>query len=111
MECPFELPVIKKKYEDPRVSEGPEPFFIVSSDTKLRLIRCDEQCVDYIVQAINSHEKLVNACGKAKGLYDELSLSTLGAACKYGDNYQPPTKEDCLKIRELLEQALEAEKT
>ena len=53
-----------------------------------------------------SYEKLVNACEKAKWLYDELALSTLGAACKYGDNYQPPTKEDCLHIRELLEQAL-----
>jgi len=103
MQCPFELPV--KLKPDYRL------FFVTEANGLIISNPLKENQAAYIVQVINSHKKLVNACEKAKWLYDELALSTLGAACKYGDNYEPPTKEDCLQIRELLEQALkEAEK-
>ncbi len=95
---PFELPI--------RASHN-TLFSAIYSNTGTRICRGLTKIeADYIVFAINSYGKLVDACEKAKWLYDELALSTLGAACKYGDNYQPPTKEDCLNIRELLEQAL-----
>lgn len=46
------------------------------------------------------------ALTQAKWLYDELALSPLAAACKYGDEYEPATDEDCLEVREMIEAAI-----
>lgn len=43
---------------------------------------------------------------QAKWLYDQLALSPLDAAAKYGDEYEPPTDEQCLEIREMVESAI-----
>lgn len=59
MRCPFKLPVkkiVKRPYANPYIedNEGKE------------LCMCqDEVEADYIVQAINSHEKIVEACDHA----------------------------------------------
>lgn len=71
MKCPFELPVKKLEYEDPRISRDPERFLIVSPDGKFSLKRCNEECADYIVQAINSHKKLVDTLRKLRAEYDD----------------------------------------
>ena len=49
---------------------------------------------------------LYKACKRAAWLYDELALSPLAAAAKYGDTYIPPSDEDCLEIREELKAAI-----
>jgi len=41
----------------------------------------------------------------ARDLYDHLALGPLGATAKYGPDYQPPS-EDCLKVRDALEEAI-----
>lgn len=50
--------------------------------------------------------KLREACKRARDLYDHLALGSLEAACKYGDTCEPPTDENCLQVRGLLEAAL-----
>jgi hypothetical protein len=50
--------------------------------------------------------ELYEALKEAAWLYDQLALSPLSAAVKYGDNYEPPTDEDCLRIRGQINDAL-----
>ncbi len=50
--------------------------------------------------------ELLEACKRARELYDHLALGTLEATCKYGDNYEPPTDEDWLNMRAGLEEAI-----
>ena len=57
-------------------------------------------------QLIASAPELLKACKEAARLYDHLSLSPIGAAVKYGDNYEPPTDEEYLSMRKALEQAI-----
>ncbi len=104
MKCPYKMPL------ETYYGQLGKMWLVEDAEGKILFFDLTEAKAKYIVTALNSHEKLVNACEKAKWLYDELALSSLGAACKYGNNYEPPTKEDCLAIRELLEQALKAEK-
>ncbi len=52
------------------------------------------------------NKELLEACKEARKLYDELSMSNLKLACKYGDEYKPMGKEDCLEMRKALEQAI-----
>jgi hypothetical protein len=55
--------------------------------------------------------KLLEACRWARYLYDQLALGPLEAAAKYGPDYTPPSDEDWLKMRGMLEAAIaEAEK-
>jgi len=49
---------------------------------------------------------LVAALKEAAWLYDQLALSPLEAAVKYGDTYEPPSDEDCLRIRGQIHEAL-----
>ena len=55
---------------------------------------------------ISAAPDLLDACKRARELYDHLALGTLEAACKYGDNYEPPIDEDWLNMRAGLEQAI-----
>jgi hypothetical protein len=48
--------------------------------------------------------ELYRACKEARLLH--LALSSLEVAARFGDNYQPPTDEDCLRVRGILEAAL-----
>jgi len=50
-----------------------------------------------------------HALERAKWLYDELSLGPLGAAAKYGPDYESPTEDTCLEIRGLIEDALKTQ--
>lgn len=59
---------------------------------------------------IKLYLKLLEACKKSKWLYDHLALSPIAAACKYGDNYEPLTKEKCLEVIELLNEILDEAK-
>ena len=55
---------------------------------------------------IASAPELLEACKEAARLYDELALSLLAAAAKYGPNYEPPTDEEWLEMRKELKQAI-----
>lgn len=59
MECPFEKPVEKRRQPE-------EGDFYKIIDNQRKLIACglNEDEADYIVQAINSHKKLVDALKK-----------------------------------------------
>ena len=50
--------------------------------------------------------ELLAACKAARSLYDVFSLGPLEAAAKYGPDYELPTDEECLRIREQLETAI-----
>jgi hypothetical protein len=51
-------------------------------------------------------EELEKACRAARDFYDRLALSSLEAAARYGPGYIPPTDEECLEVRGILEAAL-----
>ena len=46
------------------------------------------------------------ALKQAQWLYDELSLSPLEAAAKYGPDYEPATDEECLEVRRMIDTAI-----
>ena len=58
MKCPFELPV-RAKY-----SEISDAYIVVDPHDKIVAYHCNDESSVYIVQAINSHEKLVEAIRK-----------------------------------------------
>ncbi len=49
---------------------------------------------------------LLAACKRAAELYDDLSIGTLEAAARYGPDYEPPTANDCLRVRGELDSAI-----
>ncbi len=65
-----------------------------------------EANADLIVKAVNSYDDTLEALEQARWLYDQLSLGSLEAAVKYGDNYEPPTDEQYLEIRRMIESAI-----
>ncbi len=56
--------------------------------------------------SVDSNAELLAACRTAKALYDDLSLTPLEGVIKYGEDYVPPTDEDCLAVRARLNSAL-----
>ena len=77
---------------------------------KQRIARCLAKGVEPLIASApetkQERDELLEACKRARELYDHLALGTLEAACKYGDNYEPPTDEDWLNMRTGLEQAI-----
>lgn len=61
---------------------------------------------ELILRAVNSYDDTLEALEQARWLYDQLSLGSLEAAAKYGDNYEPPTDEQYLEIRRMIESAI-----
>jgi hypothetical protein len=59
-----------------------------------------------IADLIASAPDLLAACKKAAWLYDEMALGPLGAAAKYGPDYEPPTDQECLNIRQIINDAI-----
>ena len=106
MECPFELPMRKTKRTN---------NFCKLKDARNRSIAygLTEEEADYIIQAINSHEKLVrvieetNQCFKCKFGYRQQTLTCPGEA-----DAELPCAGFIEKHKGLnyFEQALEAEK-
>ena len=47
-----------------------------------------------------------DALKQARRFYDELSLSPLAAAAKYGPDYEPVTDEECLEVRRMIDVAI-----
>ena len=47
-----------------------------------------------------------DALKQARRFYDELSLSPLEAAAKYGPDYEPVTDEECLEVRRMIDVAI-----
>ena len=95
MECPFELPV--KKEILPRNTKNIDLYRIEGA-----YFPYTKDEVDYIVQAINSHEKLVEALKEA-----EVALLNWNPE----DPWFPEIKRDFSELMKDIEQALEAEKT
>ena len=81
MKCPFELPVEK---EVTHVTEAGVKYKVIAGTLVIAAFLSKSEA-DYIVQAVNSHEKLVNAL-------------------QYVAKRENPDKEDEL-IREALEEA------
>ena len=94
MGCPFELPV--KKEILPRNTKG---IALYRLDKVIFPYTEDE--ADYIIQAINSHEKLVEALKEA-----EVALLNWNPE----DPCFPEIKRDFSELMKDIEQALEAEK-
>ena len=70
---------------------------------------CDDETAieaEANAQLIASAPELLEVCKKARKLYDELSMSNLEIACKYGDEYEPMGEKDCLEMRKALDQAI-----
>ena len=63
---------------------------------------------DYIIHACNQYPKLVAACKEAARLYDHLAMGTIEGAAKYGPDYEPPSDDEWLAFREMLEDALKS---
>ena len=83
------------------------PWIVTCTDKRLG---CQNPLVE-VGYKPNAHliaaaPELLEACKEAARLYDHFSLSPLAAASKYGDNYEPPTQEEYLEMRKILEQAI-----
>jgi hypothetical protein len=59
-----------------------------------------------VPELLDSIGELVKACERARYLYDHLALSPLESAAKYGPDYEPPSIEDMLETRNLLDRAI-----
>lgn len=78
--------------------------------TKRHIKRGDREVLPEIeanTRLIVAAPKLLAACKVAADLYDHLSLGPLDAAAKYGPDYEPPTGEDMLAVRESLGLAIQ----
>ncbi len=62
--------------------------------------------IPYNSLLISAAPDLLEACKLACDFYDRLALSPLAGAAKYGPDYNPPTDEDCLEVRNMLENAI-----
>ena len=71
MKCPFELPV-EKKYIVQVIEES--AFHILDAYQNTICKGLTEETADYIVQAINSHEKLVEELKEARQLIHDIAL-------------------------------------
>lgn len=104
---PFELPV-KVEILPIKVADYDRPYSIVGrtveSVGEIYAYLGNKDRADYIVQAINSHEKLVNVCRNA--------LTSLAITMLPRLDNNVASDNDIIKIViSSLEQALEAEKT
>ena len=69
-----------------------------------RIVACVNACAGMNPEAV---PHLRAAAKMAADLYDQLALGPLEAAAKYGPDYEPPTDEDCLAVRNALHMATE----
>ena len=126
MECPFELPVRK-------IVKASKSLWVYSKDGFIVCKSFGHQRTDYIVQAINSHEKFKTYKTERENIFtllNEKQLPILGGMCldsiirnlvKQFERRQSFIEEhdECEAYREYevfckeqeIEQALEAEKT
>ncbi len=74
MKCPYDIPL------EVYYGQLSKMWLVEDAEGKVLFFDLTEAKAKYIVTAINSREKLVNACEKAKWLYDELALSSLKEA-------------------------------
>jgi hypothetical protein len=74
--------------------------------TQIARVYSFQDDAEYLTHAANCHEELLEACKRAKWLYDQLALSPLDAAVKYGDEYKPPGEDELLDIREQIGAAI-----
>jgi hypothetical protein len=80
---------------------------VESNANAKRIVSCVNACAGIDPEAV---PEMLNACERAAKMYDELAFSNLKLACKYGDEYEPPTDADLLAVRQLLCDAIEKAK-
>jgi len=78
-------------------------LFPIMTDQKLA-----EANARLICLAINNLRPMVKALQKAAKMYDELALSPLESAAKYGPDHEPPKDEDWLAMRQRIATVLQA---
>ena len=57
-----------------------------------------------------THKELFEALKALNELCEHYQLSPLAAACKYGDNYEPPTEEECRKVYVQVNEVLKKQR-
>jgi hypothetical protein len=65
-----------------------------------------ESVAPSLVPLIAAAPEMYKALKDAAWLYDQMAMGPLEAAAKYGDNYEPPSDDQCLGIRAAIHAAL-----
>lgn len=68
-------------------------------------VNCENLAVK-LSRRTRERDALLKAIKTAAWMYDEMALGPLEAACKYGDNYEPPSDAEWLKMRQGLHDAI-----
>jgi hypothetical protein len=69
----------------------------------LQLLAGRDNKITYLKGLLEEAEEVLREAAK---MYDELAMSPLESACKYGDNYTPLTDEDLLEMRAALDEVI-----
>lgn len=108
---------------------APEPWRIVDAKTTKVGIRNDEGFICFMAdvtrypdqqeryieelreqhataQLIKTAPKLLRALKRLDSLVSFLALGSLESACKHGDDYQPPTQEECKEVYDFVQDTI-----